>query len=171
MYKKKKPQKRLFLFGADDGNRTRNTGLGSRSFTTELHPQSVIHYTFFPGNCQPIPEDFRKKYSYKPHEYYTNDSFESVWVHISGGNSFDLFEEMERNSGNLVKCKDIQHVQDLLFRIFDRISGNNPSTEIGMYLDIYKLFAELLNMQMPKAREKAVMKKASRKSKNTFRRI
>lgn len=89
---------------------------------------------------------------YKPHEYYTDNSLESVWVHISGGNSFDLFEEIERNSGNLVKCKDIQHVKNLLFGLFDCIRQEKPSSEIGMSLDIYKLFAELLNPLSPKAK-------------------
>ena len=28
---------------------------------------------------------------YKPHEYFTNDSFESVWVHIAGANSYEIF--------------------------------------------------------------------------------
>ena len=34
----KKHAQGVFFIGADDGNRTRNHGLGSRCFTTELHP-------------------------------------------------------------------------------------------------------------------------------------
>lgn len=82
---------------------------------------------------------------YKPHEYYTNDNFESIWIHIAGANSTELFEEIEKSEGNLIKCKDIQHVKKLLFRIFDGISGNNPSSELSHSLDIYKVFTELLN--------------------------
>lgn len=89
---------------------------------------------------------------YKPHEYYTNDSFESIWIHISGANSFDLFEEIEKGDGNLVKCRDIHHVKKLLFRIYDSISGVNPPSELNMSLDIYKLFAELLNPQSIKSK-------------------
>lgn len=84
---------------------------------------------------------------YQPHEYYTNDNFESIWIHIGGANSFDLFEEIEKAEGNLVKCRDINHVKKLLFRIYDSISGVNPPSELNMSLDIYKLFAELLNPQ------------------------
>lgn len=84
---------------------------------------------------------------YQPHEYYTNDSFESIWVHISGSNSFDLFQEIERTDGNIIKCRDIHHVKKLMFRIFDGISSDNPPTELHMSLDIYKLFSELLNPQ------------------------
>lgn len=92
---------------------------------------------------------------YKPHEYYTNDSFESVWVHVSGSNSFELFEEIESISGSLVKCRDTEHVKRLLFRILDGISGKNPPTELSMSLDIYKLFAELLNQTVIKSKSES----------------
>lgn len=89
---------------------------------------------------------------YKPHEYYTDDSFESIWIHVGGGNSFELFEEIERTQGNLVKCKDTEHVKKLLFRIFEGISGDNPPSELSLSLDIYKLFAELLSPQSIKSK-------------------
>lgn len=89
---------------------------------------------------------------YKPHEYYTNDSFESIWIHIAGANSYELFEEIERSDGNLIKCKDIQHVEKLLFRIFNGIKSDNPPTELNLSLDIYKIFAELLNPQSAKSK-------------------
>ncbi len=89
---------------------------------------------------------------YKPHEYYTNDSFESIWIHISGANSFELFEEIEKTDGNLIKCRDINHVKKLLFRIYDSISGVNPPSELNISLDIYKIFAELLNPQSIKSK-------------------
>lgn len=89
---------------------------------------------------------------YKPHEYYTNDSFESIWIHISGANSFELFEEAEKTDGNLVKCRDVNHVKKLLFRIYDSISGVNPPSELNISLDIYKIFAELLNPQSIKSK-------------------
>lgn len=84
---------------------------------------------------------------YQPHEYYTNDHFESIWIHISGANSLELFEEIEKTEGNIVKCKDIQHVKKLLFRVFNGISNGNPLTELSLSLDIYKIFTELLNPQ------------------------
>ncbi|MGN0447673.1 MAG: AraC family transcriptional regulator [Acutalibacteraceae bacterium] len=89
---------------------------------------------------------------FKPHEYYTDNSFESIWVHISGGNSFELFKEIERSIGNTVKCKDTPHVKKLLFRLFDCICQKKIATELDMSLDIYKLFTELLNPHSPKAK-------------------
>lgn len=89
---------------------------------------------------------------YKPHEYYTNDSFESVWIHISGANSTDIFNEIESTEGNLIKCKDIQHLRKLLFRVFDSMKGETPTTELNYSLDIYKIFTELLNPQSAKTK-------------------
>lgn len=92
---------------------------------------------------------------YKPHEYYTNDSFESIWIHIAGANSYDIFEEIEKNEGNLVKCNDVQHLRKLFFRIFDGMKGDYPTTELSVSLDIYKIFTELLNPQSTKSKGKS----------------
>lgn len=89
---------------------------------------------------------------YKPHEYYTNDSFESVWIHISGANSTDIFNEIESIEGNLIKCKDVQHLRKLLFRVFESMKGETPTTELNYSLDIYKIFTELLNPQSAKTK-------------------
>lgn len=84
---------------------------------------------------------------YKPHEYYTNDSFESIWIHIAGANSYEIFKEIESTYGNLVKCKDAQHLEKLLFRIFNNMKSGTTANELNYSLDIYKLFIELLNPQ------------------------
>ncbi|MEG2720943.1 MAG: AraC family ligand binding domain-containing protein, partial [Oscillospiraceae bacterium] len=82
---------------------------------------------------------------YKSHEFYTNDGFELIWVYVSGANCLDLYKEIEKNEGNLIKCNDIDYIKNLMFRIFDEISSENPPTELNISLDIYKLFIELLN--------------------------
>lgn len=84
---------------------------------------------------------------YKPHEYFTNDSFESVWVHIAGANSYEIFKEIESTYGNLVKCKDAHHLEKHLFRIFNNMKSGTAANELNYSLDIYKLFIELLNSQ------------------------
>lgn len=89
---------------------------------------------------------------YKPHEYYTDDHFESIWIHIDGANSYELFKEIERADGNTLKCRDTPHIVKLMFRIYNSISGDNPPSELSMSLDIYKLFAELLNPQKTKSK-------------------
>lgn len=89
---------------------------------------------------------------YHPHEYYTNDSFESIWLHIAGANALDIFDEIEKSEGNLVKCKDAQHVRKLLFRVLDGMKGDVTTTELNYSLDIYKIFTELLNPQRAKTK-------------------
>lgn len=84
---------------------------------------------------------------YKDHEYYTNDSFESIWVHVSGGNNLELYHEIERVYGNVVRTSDPGHIQSLLFRLFDGISGQKAATEQELSLDLYKLFMELLSAE------------------------
>ena len=64
----------------------------------------------------------------------------------------ELSQEIEKTDGNLVKCRDIHHLKKLLFRIYDSISGVNPPSELNMSLDIYKIFAELLNPQSIKSK-------------------
>lgn len=87
---------------------------------------------------------------YKPHEYYTDNSLESIWIHIAGANSLSIYEEIEKSQGNIIKCKDIQHLRKLLFRIFDNMKDDNPPVELNYSLDIYKVFMELLNPQSAK---------------------
>lgn len=87
---------------------------------------------------------------FKEHEYYTETKCELIWVHVGGANSFALFEEIEHCSSNTVKCKDVQNVKKLLFRIFDCVRQKKKASESAISLDIYKLFTELLNPQNPK---------------------
>lgn len=82
---------------------------------------------------------------FKPHEYYTDDSFESVWIHFSGQNCKKFYEEIVRNEGNLIKCSDPDHVKRLLFRIFNGVASEDKPSEISLSLDIYKTLSELLN--------------------------
>ena len=89
---------------------------------------------------------------YKAHEYYTNASLESIWVHVSGANSLEIFKEIEALEDNLIKCKDVQHLKKLLFRIFDGMKGEIPTSELNYSLDIYKIFTELLNPQSAKTK-------------------
>ena len=84
---------------------------------------------------------------YKPHEYYTKESFESIWIHIAGANSYDIYEEIEKDDGNLVKCKDAQHLEKLIFRVFNTMKNEATANELNYSLDIYKIFTELLNPQ------------------------
>lgn len=82
---------------------------------------------------------------FRPHEYYTEDAFESVWLHFNGLNCLDMYEEIIKSEGNIITCSDPQRTEDLLFRIFDAIRSEDRPSEFTLSMDIYKLFAELLN--------------------------
>lgn len=82
---------------------------------------------------------------FKPHEYYTNNSMESIWIHFNGQNCIPFYNEIVKNEGNLIKCSDPDHVEKLLFRIFNGMSSDDKPSEINWSLDIYKILAELSN--------------------------
>lgn len=82
---------------------------------------------------------------YSPHEYYTADSLESVWVHVCGADTLKFYNEIIKASGNVIRCKDCDHIKRLISRIVEEMSGNTPSSEPAVSLGIYKLFLELVN--------------------------
>lgn len=82
---------------------------------------------------------------FRPHEYYTDNIMESVWIHFNGQNCIEFYNEIIKNEGNLIRCSDPAHVEKLLFRIFNGMAGDNKPGEINWSLDIYKILAELLN--------------------------
>lgn len=83
---------------------------------------------------------------YKPHEYYTKDSCETLWIHINGCNSYELFREIEKNNGNLIKGKDVDYIQKLLFGIYNNIKSDDPPSELSISVDIYRLLAQLMDL-------------------------
>lgn len=82
---------------------------------------------------------------YLPHEYYTADTLESVWVHVCGADALKFYNEITKASGNVIRCKDTDHINRLISRIIEEMSGNIPTSESAVSLSIYKLFLELLN--------------------------
>ncbi len=82
---------------------------------------------------------------YSPHEYYTADTLESLWVHICGGDSRKLYAEIVKAYGNVLRCKDTDYIKRLLSRIIDGMSSSTPTSESTVSLDIYKLLLELLS--------------------------
>lgn len=82
---------------------------------------------------------------FNPHEYYTNDHVEQIWLHINGQNSVAFYNEIIKNEGNVIKGSDPAHIEKLLFKIYNSLSSNMKPSEINLSLDIYKILAELLN--------------------------
>lgn len=95
---------------------------------------------------------------YKPHEYYSNDALEFVWIHISGVNSREFCQAITESNGNLIKCKDSEHIKEMLFRLYKGIEIENSFTEAELSLEIYKLLLDLLNPLTATAKEDAIHK-------------
>lgn len=79
-----------------------------------------------------------------PPQCRADDCFESVWTHLGGSNSSELYREIVKNDGNLIKSRDADRLKNLLFRIHNSVSADNPAFELSVSLDIYKVFVELL---------------------------
>lgn len=47
---------------------------------------------------------------FHPHEYYTNDSFESIWVHFNGPDCLNWYHEIIRNEGNLIQSGNPEQI-------------------------------------------------------------
>lgn len=81
---------------------------------------------------------------FHPHEYYTNGSFESIWVHFNGPNCLDWYHEITRNGGTLIQCDNPEQIKGLLFRLYDGIRREDAAPEIDLSLDLYRLMTEFL---------------------------
>lgn len=80
-----------------------------------------------------------------PHEYYTKKSFESIWIHFNGLNCRELYNEITKTEGNIIKSSDAKRIERLAFKIYNDMESADKPSEINISLDIYKILSELLN--------------------------
>lgn len=96
---------------------------------------------------------------YSPHEYYTNDRLESIWIHVAGVNIREFFQEFLNNGGNVAQAEEPQHIKELMHKIFEGVQGNSFITEANLSLEVYKLLLELLNPVPSKATDRKAHEK------------
>ncbi len=82
---------------------------------------------------------------YQPHEYYTTEALEFLWVHICGADSVKLYNEIVKANGNVINAKDNQLIKKLISRIINSMEAPQRLSEQAISIDIYKLLLELLN--------------------------
>ncbi len=82
---------------------------------------------------------------YNPHEYFTNDSLEFLWVHIDGANCRDICSEIINTDGNIIKAVKHGYIKELLYEILEGVQYNSLYTESELSVIIYKLLLEILN--------------------------
>lgn len=79
------------------------------------------------------------------HEYYTEKSFESIWIHFSGLNCRELYSEITKTEGNIIRSFNSKQIKKMIFKIFNDMSSEDKPSEVVISLDIYKILSELLS--------------------------
>lgn len=80
---------------------------------------------------------------FKAHTYYTNDSFEAYWLHISGSSTKLLFTELAGRFGSIISFDN--EIERQIKDIYNLIQNNESISESNMSLKIYKLIISLFN--------------------------
>lgn len=83
---------------------------------------------------------------FNEHTYYTNDSFEAYWIHISGSNTKELFAELMCRFGNIISYDNEIEIQ--IKNIYNLIKNNENVSESNMSSKIYRLIVSLFNANM-----------------------
>lgn len=80
---------------------------------------------------------------FKAHTYYTNDSFEAYWLHISGSSTKLLFTELAGRFGSIISFDN--EIERQIKDIYNLIKNNENISESNMSLKIYRLIISLFN--------------------------
>lgn len=80
---------------------------------------------------------------FKAHTYYTNNSFEAYWLHISGSSTKLLFTELAGRFGSIISFDN--EIERQIKDIYNLIKNNENISESNMSLKIYRLIISLFN--------------------------
>lgn len=90
---------------------------------------------------------------YEPHEYYTNDYAEFLWMHVDGVNSREFCNEIVNTSGNLIKGSAFSEAERLFLKIYNAFKEN----EREISLMIYRLLTQLVSSNKTEIDNKGVL--------------
>lgn len=82
---------------------------------------------------------------YEPHEYWTADSLEFLWIHIDGPNCRAICSEIISTDGNISKSVKHGYIKEIIYKIFEGVKGAACFSEHELSFAIYELLIELLN--------------------------
>ncbi|MBQ6551041.1 MAG: AraC family transcriptional regulator [Lachnospiraceae bacterium] len=80
---------------------------------------------------------------YKPHAYYSDQDYESLWIHFDGQNSRHFFEMITGNIGNVFIMDDPIPVINRISRIFEVYHQGQPIREVWLSRQIYDMLCDL----------------------------
>ncbi len=84
---------------------------------------------------------------FEPHEYYTNDYTEFLWMHIDGVNSRDFCNEIINGNGNLIKDSAFSETKRLFLKIYNSLEDNSV-TEGETSSSIHRLLVQLVTTEI-----------------------
>lgn len=79
---------------------------------------------------------------YKPHEYYTEDEVEFIWIHMAGVNTKELCGEILKTGKNIFRSKSNSVIVSIL-EILDALCGEKTFNEAELSAEVYKILMEL----------------------------
>ncbi len=90
---------------------------------------------------------------YEPHEYFTNDYTEFLWMHIAGVNSREFCSEIVNTCGNLINGSAFSEAERLFLKIYNASKGN----EREISLLIYRLLTQLVSTNKTEIDNKGIL--------------
>ncbi len=84
---------------------------------------------------------------FEPHEYYTEDYTEFLWMHIDGVNSREFCNEIININGNLIKDSAFSETERLFLKIFNGLEDNSI-TESEMSSFIHRFLVQLVSTEL-----------------------
>lgn len=81
---------------------------------------------------------------YKPHKYYSDTGWESLWLHFDGVSARNYYEQIIQSSGPVMSLKDNYHVEKNLNRVFQLFHTRKSPVEALMSQYICAVLTDLL---------------------------
>lgn len=77
------------------------------------------------------------------HEYYTNKTLQSVWLHFDGPNCLEIYKNIIQNEGNIIRSTNPDIIRRQINTVYESLKNDLPYFEMDVSLEIYKLVTAL----------------------------
>jgi len=81
---------------------------------------------------------------HKPHGYYTDKGWETLWLHFDGNSSKEFFDLVYGHSGVVIPMKESPVVRRYISMILDDLKHNRVLNEVLISCHIQRMLAEIL---------------------------
>ncbi len=80
---------------------------------------------------------------FHPHEYYTKDYSELIWVHINGANCKAFYDEITDNGEDIVLHNASASIRTAIEDFLIKIGNNHNISEADLSMDVHRLLLDL----------------------------